>query len=278
MDLVMAQSVKKRFEQVVFQGLEHLPLVAFYAKTRGWHFVMAWFHRITGVLLALYVCIHIYTLSFLATPAHYDEKMKLFGIFIFAFLEWLLAIPVIFHGLNGGRLILYEIFGSRNNDSMVQWVVRLSVIYVFLQGLLMIIRNQIVSPILFGLITLTAGISLGYVVTSRIWKTEASVAWKLHRITGSFLLIMIPAHLLFMHLQPTIGHSAGVVIERMQIIFVKFVDLALVIGVLYHAGYGLLSVAKDYLKSKLLQQGFAALIFLIMAVFGWISIKLTVLL
>jgi succinate dehydrogenase cytochrome b556 subunit len=269
---------KKQFKPFIFQRLEYLPGVAFYAKTRGWHFVMAWIHRITGILLALYTGVHIYTLSLLASPDNYDAKMKLFGIFIFALLEWLLAIPVIFHGLNGGRLILYEIFGSRNNDSMVQWVFSLALIYVLLQGLLMVIGNQIVSPIFFWLITFIVAISLGYVVTSRIWETGASVAWKLHRITGSFLLIMIPAHLLFMHLQPATGHEASVVVARMQNIYVKFVDLALVSGVLYHAGYGLISISKDYLKSNLLQQGFAALVVLIMVVVGWMGITLTVLL
>ena len=62
----------------------------------------------------------------------------------------------------------------------------------------------------------------------------------------------------------------------MQNIYVKFVDLALVSGVLYQAGYGLISIGKDYLKSNMLQQGFAVLIILIMVVVGWMGITLTV--
>jgi succinate dehydrogenase / fumarate reductase cytochrome b subunit len=113
----------------ILSGLENVPVVSFYAKTRGWLFVIAWTHRISGLLMVLYIGIHIYTLSFLATPDAYDTKMKLFSFFPFSFLEWLLAAPVIFHALNGGRLILYEIFGIRNDESMIRWVLGLSAIY-----------------------------------------------------------------------------------------------------------------------------------------------------
>jgi len=56
---------------------------------------------------------------------------------------------------------------------------------------------------------------------------------------------------------------------------IKFIDLTLVIGVLYHAGYGLTAIIRDYLRSRLLQTGLVFLVFLIMAVLGWISIRLT---
>jgi len=263
-------------ERLILPRLEHLPVVSFYAKTRGWPFVIAWIHRITGILLVLYACFHIYTLSFLATPVAYDAKMKLFGFLPFIFLEWLLAVPVIFHALNGGRLILYEIFGNRNDESLIRWVFGLSVTYVLFLGLLMIMRNQSVSPIFFWLSIFIVAIGTGYPVTSKLWKSGASILWKLQRVTGIFLLIMIPAHLLFMHLQPSVAHEANVVIERMQNIFIKVVDLTLVIGILYHAGYGLMSIRKDYLSSRLLQNSFALLIFLIMGLFGWIGIKLTI--
>jgi succinate dehydrogenase hydrophobic anchor subunit len=135
--------------------------------------------------------------------------------------------------------------------------------------------NQTVSSIFFWLIIFIVGILPGYVVASKIWNVAASITWKLQRISGAYLIVMIPAHLLFMHLQPTVGHEAGIVIARMQNGFIKFIDLTLVIGVLYHAGYGLTAIIRDYLRSRLLQTSLAYLIFLIMAVFAWISIRLT---
>jgi succinate dehydrogenase / fumarate reductase cytochrome b subunit len=259
----------------ILSGLENVPVVSFYAKTRGWPFVIAWAHRISGLLMVLYIGIHIYTLSFLATPDAFDAKMKLFGFFPFSFLEWLLAAPVIFHALNGGRLILYEIFGIRNDESMIRWVLGLSAIYFSLLGLLMVLGNQTVSPIFFGLIVFILGILPCYLVAAKVWNIAASITWKFQRISGAYLIVMIPAHLLFMHLQPAVGHDAGVVIARMQNIFIKFIDLTLVVIGLYHAGYGLTAIIRDYLKSGLLQTGLTGLIFLVMVVFGWIGIRLT---
>jgi succinate dehydrogenase cytochrome b556 subunit len=259
----------------ILSGLENVPVVSFYAKTRGWPFVIAWAHRISGLLMVFYIGIHIYTLSFLATPDTYDAKMKLFSFFPFSFLEWLLAAPVIFHALNGGRLILYEIFGIRNDESMIRWVLGLSAIYFSLLGLLMVLGNQTVSPIFFGLIVFILGILPCYLVAAKVWNIAASITWKFQRISGAYLIVMIPAHLLFMHLQPAVGHDAGVVIARMQNIFIKFIDLTLVVIGLYHAGYGLTAIIRDYLKSGLLQTGLTGLIFLVMVVFGWIGIRLT---
>jgi succinate dehydrogenase hydrophobic membrane anchor protein len=266
--------VKRPFERLILSALDGLPVAAFYAKTRGWPFVIAWIHRLTAIFMVVYIWFHILTLSSLMTPPAYDAKMKYFG-FVFSFLEWLLAVPVIFHALNGGRLILYEIFATRKDESMIRWVFGLAVTYFLLLGLLMIMGNQTVSPIFFWLTIMIFSISPGYLVASKIWNTASSLAWKLQRISGAFLLIMIPAHLLFMHLQPTIGHEANVVIARMQSKFIKLVDLTLVIAVLYHAGYGLMSISKDYLKTRLLQNSLTILIFLMMAAFGWIGIRLT---
>jgi len=238
--------------------------------------VIAWMHRIAGVLLTLYAMIHIYTLSLLAAPNEYNAKMKIFGIFIFALLEWLLAIPVIFHALNGGRLILYEIFGSRNDGAMVRWVFGFSIIYVLLYALLMIMGNQFVSPVFFWLIIFIFSSCLVVLVTSKIWSSAGAAAWKLQRISGVFLLIMIPAHLLFMHLQPSVGHEASVVINRLQNIFIKLVDITLAAAVLFHAGYGLISISKDYITSRILQIGLSLLIIFTLVVFGWIGVKLVI--
>jgi succinate dehydrogenase hydrophobic anchor subunit len=54
------------------------------------------------------------------------------------------------------------------------------------------------------------------------------------------------------------------------------VDLGLIVGVLFHSGYGLLSVAKDYIPSKLLQNTIAFVIIVVMVVFGWVGVKLTI--
>ena len=124
----------------------------------------------------------------------------------------------------------------------------------------MILGNQTVSPVFFWSTMLIAGACLGYLTAMRIWNTGVSMSWKLQRITGGFLLTMIPAHLLFMHLNVSMGHQATVVIARMQGLFIKAIDVSLVIGILLHGGYGLLSITKDYLTSRLLQNCCALII------------------
>jgi succinate dehydrogenase hydrophobic membrane anchor protein len=275
---MISQILKKPYKRSFSPALEHIPVVSYYAKTRGWPFVIAWMHRLAGVLLSLYVLVHIYTLSFLATPTGYDSKMKAFGFFPFTFLEWLLAVPVIFHAFNGGRLILFEIFGARNDRPMLRWVFGLSATYVLLQALLVVMGNQSVSSIFFWLTIVILSSCLVVAVTSKIWNVRGAISWKLQRISGVYLLIMIPAHLLFMHLQPGVGHEAYVVIARMQNIFIKFVDLTLVIAVLYHAGYGLISISKDYITSRILQYSISFLVIFVLAVFGWIGVKLIIVL
>ena len=119
------------------------------------------------------------------------------------------------------------------------------------------------------------GFCLVIPVASKIWPVDGAASWKLHRISGAYLIIMIPAHLLFMHLQPGVGHDAEVVINRMQNISIKFLDIALLVAVQYHAGYGLISISKDYIRSRILQPGFSFLVIFVMALFGWMGIKLT---
>ena len=268
--------VKTRPGSPVLSLLERVPYVSFYARTRGWHFIISWCNRIAGILVVIWVWLHIYFLTFLYTPSAYDRNMEVFRWVIFAFLQWVLSIPVIFHALNGGRLILYEIFGKRNDDTMLRWMFGLSVIYIALLGLFMLLGNQGVSPFLFWLVTLVIALVIGYGVAQRIWRSDHSILWKLQRISGAFLLIMVPAHLLFMHLNPSVGMEASVVIKRMQNWFIKVVDLVLVVAVLYHGGYGLFSVFSEYLSSRILKVGLVCVVTLIALIFAWIGLRLTV--
>ena len=268
--------IAERIDRFFIPKLEKIPVISMYAKTRGWPFILAWAHRIAGVLLVLYVFFHIVTITSLQAPESYDAKMRILRLFLFVFLEWLLVVPVIFHALNGGRLILYEVFGNRNTESMIRWLLGLTAAYILFIGLMMVMGNQVVTPVFFWLSALVAALCAVYFLVVKLRTSGASLSWKLQRITGGFLLIMIPAHLLFMHLNPTVAHQAGVVIARMQNVFIKLVDLSLVFCVLYHAGYGLYSITKDYFPNKHIQLLSGFLITAIMVFFGWVGMKLTI--
>ena len=267
-------TVTKPLEHFNRSKPKRFPGLHYYARARGWSFIMSWSHRIAGIILVLYAWLHIYTLSLLLSPELFNAKMKLFRFFLFVILEWALAIPVIFHALNGGRMILYESFGNRNDASAIKWMLSLAAIYVLFIGLMMIRGDQVASPIFFWLGMLIFSLGLSYGAARRIWHTGNSTAWKLQRISGSFLIIMIPAHLLFMHLQPSIGHDAAQIYERMRYVMIKLVDFFLVAATLYHGGYGIISIIKDYTASRWLQASGTCLTIVVMLFFSWMGIRL----
>ncbi|MCP4752374.1 MAG: hypothetical protein GY866_15885 [Proteobacteria bacterium] len=258
-----------------FSRMERLPVVRFWTRIPGFAYIMAWSHRLTGILLVLYIGLHIATLSYLKTPFVFDENMKLFGGLVFIVLEWMLAIPVIFHTLNGGRLILYESFGNRKDEFTIRIVMGTSLVYIILVGLLMILKNDFISPVPFWIAIGVVGFSLCGLTAKRIWRSRSAATWKLQRITGSFLLIVVPAHLAFMQTHPDIGHSSGLIIERMQHGAIRFMDLSLLVGSVYHGGYGLVSILKDYLPAGILTNFIRILVFSIMAYLAWTGTHLT---
>jgi len=260
----------------IFRILNKIPYVAFYAKTRGWEFILSWSHRLTGLLLLLYVWFHLITLSALSIPGNYDAKMALFSSPLIVFLEWVFAIPVIFHAVNGGRLMLFEIYGYRDDTAMVRWVFVVSAAYACLLAVFMLLGNQSVSPIFFWLTVFIIAVICGYAFSARIWRLGHSQFWKFQRVSGVFLLVMIPAHFLFMHLNPAVGKDSAVIIARTQNFFIKIVDLAMVLAVVYHGGYGLFSVGKDYIVSRPLQILMTALVAVVMVLSAWIGLKVII--
>jgi succinate dehydrogenase / fumarate reductase cytochrome b subunit len=70
----------------------------------------AWiFHRITGIALIGYLFLHIYSLSPLTEGREaFNEKMVTFTTPFFMILEWLLFAFVIFHSLNGIRIVIVD--------------------------------------------------------------------------------------------------------------------------------------------------------------------------
>lgn len=260
----------------IFAILNRIPFVAFYAKARGWEFILSWSHRITGLLLLLYVWFHLITLSALSIPGDYDAKMVLFSSPLIVFFEWLLAIPVIFHAVNGGRLMLFEIYGYRDDTAMIRWLFLVSAAYVCLLAVFMLLGNQSASPIFFWLTVFIIAVICGYAFSARIWRLGHSQFWKFQRVSGVLLLVMIPAHFLFMHLNPAMGKDSAVIIARIQNFFVKVVDLAMVLAVVYHGGYGLFSVGKDYIVSRRLQILMTVLVAVVMVLSAWIGLKVII--
>ena len=254
--------------------LEKLPVLSRYAKTRGWFYVISWLHRFTGIWLFIALMVHMYTLSSLQTPDVTHAKMKGIVSSIFLFLAWASSLVVSFHALNGCRLILYELFGRRNDADMTRWVFGLSAAYAAMVGLMMMMKDQHVSAFFFWLMAFFFGAIAAYVVASRLWEKRHSVLWKLQRISGAFLFITVPAYLFFLYLNPVLAEGAQGAIVRMQNVFTRLVTLTLATLALYHAGYGLFSIAADYTSSGITRAGMTALIVVVIAVLAVLAFRL----
>jgi succinate dehydrogenase / fumarate reductase cytochrome b subunit len=255
--------------------LDRIPFISFYANIRGWKFVLSWLHRIAGLVLVLYLLFHIYTLSLLSSPSLFTAKMVFYDNFFFKFLEWLLAVPLIFHALNGARLILYESFSQRDNQRMIRWSFILGFVYIILLGFFIVNGSQHVPALFFWLNISIASFIVGYFVYRKIWNTLNSVLWKLQRITGAFLLVMLPAHMVFTHLNYAVGHQAATIIPRMQHYSYKMLNLVLIMTVLYHGAFGVYSIIEDYLENKIFRRALTILFLLGIAYFGYIGARLT---
>jgi succinate dehydrogenase hydrophobic anchor subunit len=254
--------------------LEKLPVLSRYTRTRGWHYVISWLHRFTGIWLFVALMVHMYSLSSLQTPDVTNANMKGIASSIFLFLAWVSSLAVGFHALNGGRLILYELFGKRSDEAMIRWTFGLSAAYAAMVGLMMMMKNQRVSAFFFWLMAFFSGAIAAYVVASRIWKKRHSVLWKLQRISGGFLFVAVPAYLLFSFLNPGEVEGAQRAIVRMQNVFTRMVFLTLATLALYHAGYGLFSIAADYTSRGTTRAGMTALIVVLIAVLAVLAFRL----
>ena len=258
------------------QSLERLLVVPRLTRTRGWPFLLSWGHRVAGVLLSIYIAFHVYTLLLLKTPEVYDAQMSIYRAFPFNFLAWLLAFPVIFHALNGGRVILYESYGVRSDRILIGSVFGLCAVFLAGLGVLMMISFRISYRELYWGPLLLFSVLLTFLFSFRLAKSQAGFAWKLQRLSGSFLFLLIPAHMLFMHVHPDMAHSASMVINRMQIHMIKVIDIMLAFAVLYHGGYGLTSILGDYIVRQKLRIGSMVLVWMLVVITAFLAIRFVI--
>jgi succinate dehydrogenase hydrophobic anchor subunit len=186
---------------------------------------------------------------------------------------WMLALPVIFHALNGGRLMLYETFDNRRDEALVAWVAGLAILYLMVLFFVMNFLNISLAPFTLN-IALLISLAMSGGLIMAISKSEMSLYWKIQRISGAFLVIMIPVHLVFMHADPAAGHDSAVILSRIRgNMLIRVADFLIVVSALYHGAYGLTSIAKDYLKSETSIRRVSILIAIFSILFGWLGIK-----
>jgi succinate dehydrogenase/fumarate reductase cytochrome b subunit len=233
-------------------------IISCYARNRGWHYLISWLHRLTGVVLTITLTVCLYTLLLPQTSDSFTAKTTLPAGYLLTLLTWASSLVVGFHALNGGRLILYELFGIRNDAIMIRWTFSLTASYAVIVGIVMVLDNQRVSAPFFWLMTLSTSLAIACAVASRLSKSRHSFLWKLQRISGAFLFIAIPAYLLFTRMKPYVTDELRASVEPTYSVLTCAVFLAVAAPALYHALYGLFSIVADYLVSRTARAGLTA--------------------
>ena len=96
--------------------------VVYKGKSGQWAFVG---HRISGVLVFLFLLLHIVDVSLInSDPVLYDEVHELYGNILLRVFEVGLLFALLFHSLNGLRIILVDFFpGMVRNERKLFTVV-----------------------------------------------------------------------------------------------------------------------------------------------------------
>lgn len=136
----LEQNPKQTAKYQYTHGLvEALKQILAYRKFSG---MTAWIlHRLSGIGLVIYLILHINGLKALYDPVQFDIVMSAYRSPLFKFGEFILLALVVYHSINGVRIVLIDVLG---------WTVhqkRLYVITIALSLLLLILGGYpIIAP------------------------------------------------------------------------------------------------------------------------------------
>ena len=104
----------------------------------------AWLlHRITGLGLVVYLILHINVISSLHDPAGFNKVMAFLGSPLFRFLEIGLLAFVIYHAMNGIRVIWVDFFEGAASHAKIFWVLTVIGVIIFIFGAIPMIQHGI---------------------------------------------------------------------------------------------------------------------------------------
>jgi succinate dehydrogenase / fumarate reductase cytochrome b subunit len=86
----------------------------------------AWIlHRLSGVALVIYLVLHIWGLRALTDRAAYNELIAKYHAPIFKLGEFFLLAAVVYHAMNGLRIVLIDLLGWSPNQKRLFWTLSL---------------------------------------------------------------------------------------------------------------------------------------------------------
>ncbi len=104
---------------------------------------MAWLlMRITGVGIVIFLPIHIWGLqNLLSGPETFNQYIKLYSHPLFKLGEIALLGAIIFHALNGIRIMLVDFGTGWRNHKILFWIVVAIGVILFIAGAILMVKN-----------------------------------------------------------------------------------------------------------------------------------------
>ena len=105
---------------VSFNKIKKESLLAYRSGVGMWAFVL---HRITGLALIFYLLTHIIVISTsVKGPNAFNQLLAILTTPLFVVLDLGLLAAILFHGLNGVRIILFDIGVGIRQQKAIFWV------------------------------------------------------------------------------------------------------------------------------------------------------------
>jgi succinate dehydrogenase cytochrome b556 subunit len=240
-------------------------------------------HRISGVAVVYFLSLHIFeTLQLGLGPGAYDEATAVYKQPWFRPFEFLLVMAVVYHGLNGLRVMLFDYFPRATRyRNQIFWIgVALFVVLTPLIGFFMLrpifglslpeifadLRSAPYAALIVGpvaipvLYLLWRGTALSEGRKPILSASNSSApptasgfeqfAWGFMRVSGLILVVLVFLHLFIMHLERDIVQVTGeFVIDRFRANPIwQFVDLAMLFFAWLHGLNGVRLVLTDYMR------------------------------
>jgi succinate dehydrogenase / fumarate reductase cytochrome b subunit len=131
----MAEKINPKIK--TFDQKEWVKTNLSYKKDSGsWAWIL---HRISGVALIAYLFLHIWSISPLVQgKAAFEQKMATYSSTLFSFVEWFLFAFVLFHALNGVRIIIVDwADGAKYHKQLYLYTWVIGILLFLAMGLIM---------------------------------------------------------------------------------------------------------------------------------------------
>lgn len=244
-------------------------------RYRGDPSMWAWLlHRITGVGIFVFLLIHVTDTALISWGRDlYDAMMQLYHHPVFRIGEILLFGVVLFHALNGLRVITLDFAPQTTiyNRQMLIGVVTAFFLLFVPTAVIMFAQTLAVSEprelsgvtwsnwqVLFPTLVAAIGVVFAYAPTLNLPQLRPSIrpaggfefyGWLFIRISGLLLIFLVLGHLTIMHLMHGGVYRVNYdfVAQRLSSLFWRTYDFVLLTLATAHGTWGMRNVLLDYI-------------------------------